>query len=179
MTNTKLQTQTTYNMNDIFEALGQTALISKQNTESTAVILEKLTKQENLLSGLAVTTNKLSTDIEVVKDDIDQLKLNEEVTTTQQETIIETAQKRVCGILGDDPLDKQRYFRIFIKRLYTDTRHSAGLGSKISRTKKGDFQRVIDFIEGWVPSCGCTALKERADKNACARLEAKRQGYIN
>ena len=65
----------------------------------------------------------------------------------------------------------------FNQRLYTDCRKYAGLGSKIARTKKGDYQRCIDYIEAWNPSCGCVALREKADKNAKARLKARELGY--
>ena len=45
-------------------------------------------------------------------------------------------------------------------------------------TKKRDYQRVIDYIEAWIPSCGCAALRSKADANAKARAEAKALGYI-
>lgn len=53
----------------------------------------------------------------------------------------------------------------------------AGLGSKIARTKKGDFQRCIDYIESWIPSCGCAELRNKADKKAEARRKARELGY--
>lgn len=143
-------------------------------TGQNAMMMQNLNKQLGVVT-IAVTT--LSDDIGVIKEDINLLKLNEEVTTTQQETILETAQKRVSEILGDDELERQKYFKIFAKRIYSDTRHNAGLGSKISRTRKGDFQRVIDYIEAWIPSCGCAELRAKADRNAEARKQAKEQGY--
>ena len=101
------------------------------------------------------------------------------MTTTQQETIVELAQRRVSEIIGNDPLERKKYFKIFIQRLYKDTRQNAGLGSKIARTRKGDFQRCIDYIEAWIPSCGCAELRAKADANAKARLDAKALGYTN
>jgi len=92
---------------------------------------------------------------------------------------IESAQKRVVEIIGDNPLEREKYFKIFIQRLYKDTRQSAGLGSKIARTRKGDYQRCIDYIEAWIPSCGCAELRAKADAYAKARLEAKKLGYRN
>ena len=87
-------------------------------------------------------------------------------------------EKRVLEIIGDDSLEVQKYFRIFVQRLYKETRQNAGLGSKISRTKKCDYQRCINYIEAWIPSCGCSALRAKADSNAKARLEAKKLGYV-
>ena len=144
-------------------------------TGQTAMNLNNMSKQ---LGVVATAVNSLTDDVSAIKDDIFQLKMNEEITTTQQETIIELARKRVLEIIGDDPLEVKKYFKIFIQRLYKDTRQNAGLGSKIARTKKCDYQRCIDYIEAWIPSCGCAELRAKADANAKARLEAKKLGYI-
>lgn len=144
-------------------------------TGQTAMNLNNMSKQ---LGVVATAVNSLTDDVSAIKDDIFQLKMNEEITTTQQETIIELARKRVLEIIGDDPIEVKKYFKIFIQRLYKDTRQNAGLGSKIARTKKCDYQRCIDYIEAWIPSCGCAELRAKADANAKARLEAKKLGYI-
>lgn len=138
-------------------------------TGQTAMNLNNMSKQ---LGIVASAVNSLTDDVSTIKDDIFQLKMNEEITTTQQETIIELARKRVLEIIGDDPIEVKKYFKIFIQRLYKDTRQNAGLGSKIARTKKCDYQRCIDYIEAWIPSCGCAELRAKA------RLEAKKLGYI-
>lgn len=144
-------------------------------TGQTAMNLNNMSKQ---LGIVASAVNSLTDDVSTIKDDIFQLKMNEEITTTQQETIIELARKRVLEIIGDDPIEVKKYFKIFIQRLYKDTRQNAGLGSKIARTKKCDYQRCIDYIEAWIPICGCAELRAKADANAKARLEAKKLGYI-
>lgn len=164
---------------NIMDALGKTAELTRANSENTAIVLAKLNAQETLINGLSNTVSGISETMAGLSDDINQLKLNEEVTTTQQEIIVESAQKRVVEIIGDDPLEREKYFKIFIQRLYKDTRQSAGLGSKIARTRKGDYQRCIDYIEAWIPSCGCAELRAKADANAKARLEAKKLGYRN
>ena len=144
-------------------------------TGQTAMNLNNMSKQ---LGIVASAVNSLTDDVSTIKDDIFQLKMNEEITTTQQETIIELARKRVLEIIGDDPIEVKKYFKIFIQRLYKDTRQNAGLGSKIARTKKCDYQRCVDYIEAWIPSCGCAELRAKADANVKARLEAKKLGYI-
>ena len=167
------------NYNEIMELIGKTVEITKDNSENTAVVLRKLEEQETLLGGLSKSVNRIDETVSDLGNDITQLKLNEEVTTTQQETIVESAQKRVSEIIGNDALERKKYFKIFIQRLYKDTRQNAGLGSKIARTRKGDFQRCIDYIEAWTPSCGCAELRAKADANAKARLEARKLGYVD
>ena len=162
---------------EIMELVGKTAEIATANTESTAVILTKLHAQEQLLNGLSKTVTGIDTRIGELGDDIEQLKMNEEITTTQQENINELARKRVLEIIGDDPLEVQKYLRIFIQKLYKETRQNVGLGSKVARTKKCDYQRCVDYIEAWIPSCGCASLRAKADANAKARLEARKLGY--
>lgn len=162
---------------EIMEALGKATTIAVSNTENTAIILDKLNAQERLIGGLSNTVKDIGMDVGKLGTEIDQLKLNEEVTTTQQETIIEAARKRVCEILGSDEFEQKKYFKIFVQKLYGDTRKNAGLGSKIARTRKGDFQRCIDYIESWIPSCGCAELRNKADKRAEARRKARELGY--
>ena len=166
------------NYDEIMELVGKTAEITASNTENTAVVLAKLQAQESLLNGLSSTVNNMDTKMSNLENDITQLKMNEEITTTQQETIIVAAKRRVLEIIGNDPLEIKKYMKIFIQKLYADTRNEAGLGSKIARTKKCDYQRCIDYIEAWIPSCGCATLRAKADANAKARLEAKKLGYI-
>lgn len=165
------------NYDEIMELIGRTVELTNRNSEDTSVIIDKLNKQDRLLNGLSHTVSNMEESLGYVGNEIEQLKMNEEVTTTQQEILVETAQKRVCEILGNDPLEREKYFMIFIKRLYKDTRQNAGLGSKIARTKKGDYQRCIDFMEAWIPSCGCAELRSKADAYAKARLEATKLGY--
>lgn len=162
---------------EIMELVGKTAEIATANTDATSAILMQLNQQSKLLGGLSNMVNGITKTIDTMNYDIDQIKFNEEVTTTQQEILTETAQKRVCEILGDDLSEREKYFRIFIRRLYKDTRQNAGLGSKIARTRKGDYQRCIDYMEAWIPSCGCSELRLRADNYAKARLEAIKLGY--
>lgn len=163
----------------ILELIGKTAEITHENSVNTSMILNKIDKQRELLSGLAESVSNIDDQVTGLGNEIEQLKLNEEVTTTQQEIIIEAAQKRVSEIIGNDPLERQKYFRIFVQRLYKDTRQNAGLGSKIARTRKGDFQRCINYIEAWIPSCGCAELRAKADANAKARIKARELGYTN
>lgn len=163
---------------EIMELVGKTAEIATANTENTAVVLAKLQAQEKLLNGLSNTVTGIDTRIGELGNDIEQLKMNEEITTTQQENINKLARKRVLEIIGNDSLEIQKYLRIFIQRLYKETRQNAGLGSKIARTKKCDYQRCIDYIEAWIPSCGCAELRQRADDTARARVKAKELGYL-
>lgn len=110
---------------EIMDLVGKTAEIATLNTENTAVVLQKLKAQEQLLGGLSNIVDELDKKMICIGNDITQLKLNEEVTTTQQETVIELARKRVLEIIGNDPLEVKKYFKIFIQRLYKDTRKKA------------------------------------------------------
>ena len=71
-------------------------------TGQTAMNVNNMSKQ---LGVVATAVNSLTDDVNTMKEDIIQLKENEEITTTQQEMIIELARKRVIIIIGDDPLE--------------------------------------------------------------------------
>jgi len=165
------------NYEEIMEILGTTVEVVNKNTSDTSVILEDLKQQKALLGGLSRNIEGMNSSINNINNEIERLKLNEEVTTTQQESITSAARKRLYEILGDDRLEWKKYAATFFHSLYKDTRKYAGLGSRISRTRKGDFQRCIDYIEAWIPSCGFAELRARADKNAAARVKARELGY--
>ena len=93
---------------EIMELIGKTAELTKDNSESTAIVLKKLHEQERLLGGLSKVVDGIDGKVETLGNDIEQLKLNEEVTTTQQETIVESAQRRVSEIIGNDPVERKK-----------------------------------------------------------------------
>lgn len=51
------------------------------------------------------------------------------------------------------------------------------MGSRIEETCKGDYQRVMNYVEAWNPSCGVVTLKQIIDDKAEARRMAKEKGY--
>ena len=145
----------------------------------------------NLIGSNALTTNQLSkqmgvvitnidelrSDMNGVKNDIEELKYNTEVTSEQAKKINSLARKRVFEILGEDGCEIAKYYRTFIMRCYHDCRNEAGLGHCISATKKGDYQRVLNYIDAWIPKSGIAHLKNEIDERAKYRREAKNLGY--
>jgi hypothetical protein len=166
----------------LMEMTRKNAEMAQENAlaiSNTSVGLDKVVGVINativpLQEDVRTTTLQISE----MKQDIEDLKENEEVTTTQQEKIISAARRRVYEILGDNHETTAKYYRVFIQKLYGDARKKAGLGSKIARTRKGDYQEVMNYIETWTPACGCDSLKEYADKVAAARRAAKEEGYV-
>ena len=82
-----------YNMQQLMNLIGHNADITGQ----IGLNVQNMNKQMGIMAS---QMNGLMDDMSSVKGDIESLKLNEEVTTTQQETIIESAQKRVSEILN-------------------------------------------------------------------------------
>jgi len=100
------------------------------------------------------------------------LENNEEVTTAQLNKIIEAKNKRIREIL----YDKTEYnvcSHIFYARIITEARKHAGLGYPMQCTKKANYQRIIDFMECWVPDCGIATLKSQAYENREFRRHEK------
>lgn len=143
-------------------------------TGQTAMNINNMSKQ---LGIVANTVNGIRTDVDGLTDRMDRLEQKEEITTEQAATINRAVRKRVSEILGNNENDLAKYRRIFSSSLYGDARRCAGLGNTYHATKKENFQRVIDFVESWIPSCGCSELKRKADVKAMARRKAKELGY--
>lgn len=168
----------TENFSDVMITLNAALELSKSNTENISTIIGEIKTQRQVIGNLTKSVADIDTAIKQLNDDFEIFKLNEEVTDAQATSIRSACERRVCEILGENALERKKYFNIFIKNLYKDARKYGVLGSKIATTKKGNFQRCIDFAESWVPSCGCVALKERADRNAEANRKAKGLGYL-
>ena len=81
------------------------------------------------------------------------------------------------NLLNNDTNEIDKYFKVLVQKIYADAHKYAGLGSRISRTKKGNYQVVIDYINDWYPECGCAELKIETDARAETRRKAKEAGY--
>ena len=168
----------TENFSDVMITLNAALELSKSNTENISTIIGEIKTQRQVIGNLTKSVADIDTAIKQLNDDFENFKLNEEVTDAQATSIRSACERRVCEILGENALERKKYFNIFIKNLYKDARKYGVLGSKIATTKKGNFQRCVDFAESWVPSCRCVALKEKADRNAEANRKAKELGYL-
>ena len=154
-----------YDMQMLKNLIGQTVMVAReigQNTNNQISEMKRYNQDQ----------------FDSINQRLFQIENNEEVTTEQEEDIKKSAKRRVFVIIGSDEYDVQRYFAPFIQRLYADARKCVGLGSKISRTKKGDYERIITFIESWSPMCGISNFKKRVDDRAAIRKKAREDGYI-
>ena len=139
-----------------------------------AITVQGLSQQMGIM---ATKMSSIESNMGMVMSDIDQLKNNEEITTEQVETIKKTAVSRIREILGRDEYTWAKYFRTFIKRIYSDARANAGCGSKVDRTRKCNFQKVVRYMEAWNPDGGVYKLMQIVDERAEARKRARDEGY--
>lgn len=153
-----------YDLDKIMNIVGLTSMNVKNLSDQMGVVTTAVKDLKDDVSNIAMR--------------MDNIEQNEEITTTQEANIVTAAKRRVCEIVGSTPEEYNKYYRIFIQNLYKDARRYASLGSSISRTRKRDYQRCIDYIDAWDPIGGCAKLKRKADENAKARLKAKSLGYL-
>lgn len=141
---------------------------------TTAMNTNQLSKQMGILdAGLTDVRN----DVSIMKTDIEELKYNVEITDAQANQIRRTAQLRVSEILHNSNLEKAKYYRRFIARCYSECKRDGGMGSHIATTKRGDYQRVINYLEAWIPKGGIDKLKKYVDECAEANRLAAESGY--
>ena len=151
------------------------------------IVGQSATTVQGLIAGVDETRRQIglvATQMVDVKNDVSslsnrmfQIENNEEITTEQVETIKKTAISRIREILGKDEYTWAKYFRTFIKRIYSDARANAGCGSKVDRTRKCNFQRVVDYMESWNPDDGVFKLMQVVDERAEAKKKAREEGY--
>ncbi len=78
-----------YDMQMLMNIVGQSAMTTNQISQQIGIVVNSV--------------NTMKVEINTIKEDMFQLKYNEEVTTTQQENIIEAARNRVSYILKATP----------------------------------------------------------------------------
>ena len=150
--------------------VGQIANMMGQNAMTT----QNINKQLGIVSS---SVNAMGERVNNLDERMYQIENHEEVTTEMCETIGVAAKSRIYEILGNDELERVKYYRTFIKRLWADAKRYGGCGHKIATTKKCNFQRVLDFIDAWSPSGGALKLKREIDRRAEAKRIAKVNGY--
>lgn len=151
-----------FDMQSLMNLMGQNAMTVHSMNQQLGIVATKVSGIENEVNGM--------------KDEIYQLKNNEEITTEQANSILITARKRVCTILDSDE-EQAKYYNVFIRRLWSDAKVNAGCGSTYHSTKKCNYQRVLDYMEAWIPACGISELKRKTDEKAKAKKQAREEGY--
>lgn len=153
-----------FDIQQLMNIVGQTSMSVQGVAQQMGIVATKVSNMEN--------------DVVYLKDEIEHIKQNEEITTEQVTTITNAAKSRIRQILGEDEFEYAKYSKGFFGRLYTDARNNNGMGSSIAKTRKGNFQNVLNYIEAWNPKGGTRSLKDEIDKKAEANKKAKELGYI-
>lgn len=152
------------------QVLGSIADSMKAISDSQITLNSKITDMNSRFDSLSSSLDSLSSRTSTLENDT-------EITTEQADAITSTAQYRVYEILGDDPEDHQKYFRGFIRRLYSDAHRNAGLAKRIARTPRKSFEEALQYCREWYPNPSAEELKSYIDRVATARQQAKAAGY--
>lgn len=142
--------------------MGDLMIIQKNQMGSDELVKARITKTENIVTGLVRQYQNQGTEVVELKDRMNNLELNEEITDEQVRTIQSRVKARVSRVLGYPNGDSVRYYPIFIANIYACLRHSHSLGSRTATTRKKHFDTVMKGIEAWHPNV--QELKERKDK---------------
>lgn len=152
------------------QVLGSIADSMKAISDSQITLNSKINDMDSRFNSLSSSLDSLSSRTSTLENDT-------EITTEQADAITSTAQYRVYEILGDDPVDHQKYFRGFIRRLYSDAHRNAGLAKRIARTPRKSFEEALQYCREWYPDPSAEELKSYIDRVATARQQAKAAGY--
>ena len=147
------------------EMIKDLVVIQKNQMGSDELVKARIAKNEDLILGLVKQYDRQDSRLSVVEDEIQDLKLNEEITHEQNREFKEKAHSRVHKVI--DYNKEPQYFQIFIMDLYRYLRQNHQLGNPIAITRKKHYDTVMKGIEAWHPDV--QELKDRKDK----RDEAK------
>src|SRR5699024_7324842 len=134
----------------------------KNQMSSDELVKARIAKTEGIVLGLANQYQEHDREIIDIKDRMDNLELNEEITDEQVRIIQARIKQRVSKVLNYPSGNSSKYYRIFIANIYSTLRNNHSLGSKTATTKKKHFDTVIRGIDAWHPDI--QALKDRKDK---------------
>ena len=166
-----------YTFEAIMNLIGNTAQLQNSMANQMVELQGKMSVVETETGKVVKSINVLNDQMSKFNDEINDLKLNEEVTTEQATMMLNCTKRRVGEILGDDPIERSKYFRGFSIRLWSDLRKKGKIATQYCKTKKRDYQGAIDAIEAWLPEGGIAHLKQKLDESAAARKKTKDEGY--
>lgn len=132
------------------------AIISKENALATQGMLKSL--------GIVLErVDKHNTEIKEIKDDVVQLKFNEEITDSQV-SVITTAVKSLATEAVGYP---SHLYRLAIHDIYSHLKGHWRMGAKVRTTTKGNYDSVMQGIDLYEPNV------EKLEERYQANLKAK------
>ena len=143
-------------------------VIQENQMYSDELVRARIAKNENIILGLAEQFQNHDSEIFNLKDRMDNLELNEEITDEQVREIQMRIKQRVTKILDYPNGDSDKYYQTFISNIYAYLRNNYSLGSRAATTKKKHYDTVMRGIEAWYPDV--KELKEKKDKRNAAKV---------
>ena len=98
------------------------------------------------------------------------------ITEEQANTLKTIVNRRAAEILYYDVNEMAKYFRTFVRQLWIYLK-GFSCGAEYRRTRKRNYQTVVDRVEAWIPKEGIQGLKDKVDKKAEAKRKAIQEGY--
>ena len=108
---------------------------------------------------------------------------NEKLTSRECAQIRNEINQRVSDVLGleyengmltdDSVRTREKYFPMFMYRIYADLKESQVLAERITDTPHMQFEMALERIRSWEPGQGVSLLKKKADQNRRSRLQVE------
>jgi len=83
-------------------------------------------------------------------NEIEQLKLNTELSTSQVSCVVEKSRSKIYEFLDRNSEEEIKYYRVYIRDLYRFLKRY-GKASKIERTEKRFYDSIMRGIDDWYP----------------------------
>lgn len=169
--------------NDIISTDGSDLLkVAQLNTMNIKGLSQQMGLINEAVIAIKDDVSQLHAEMVDAKADIRGLKDDQFVDLIKADNIKKSAQSRVAELLGIEfderggVTDKSRYnythyFSKFCGRIHVDARNAGLEGPRIYATPRKNYQKLLDFLNEWVPLRGVEGLKSYYDG-----LEAARKG---
>lgn len=130
-----------------------------------------LQQQSKMVAEIVSKFTDVKQDVTTLRNDIEYLKLETEISTMQCKEISRRIKKKVGEHIKYPSFESQKYYRIYIQYIYRKLRTDYGLGNSTGTTPKRNYESVLKGIDEIIfPDA---ELREHAEKLYEANLQFK------
>lgn len=132
---------------------------------------EMLRQQSQMVKEIVSKFTDVKQDVTTLRNDIEYLKLEAEISTMQCKEISRRIKKKIMEHLKYPSHESQRYSKVYFPYMYRRLRVDYGLGNSIATTPKRNYESVLKGIDEIIfPDA---ELMEHAEKIYEANMQFK------
>lgn len=139
-------------------SVGELRELIKEQVEFARISNHNITQVINAVSHIGDQLMLVSEKVDKFDDRfnsldnrMNRLELHEEITTDQVKDMKSAVCARCYELLKPYTSEPNKYIHVIIPMIYSAAKRESSMGNEISRTRKEDYDRVMEYILRWYP----------------------------